>query len=127
MLDTILSFLLLSHCEARVKFYYTTSVDFFRKLWYNVIEKILNACRERNIMRITKFSALILCAVILSACTERFENISAPNDESAAVSSTDSYVSKIDENSSTVTIIPTDSKNSSPFRKQYYRGICAHR
>ena len=60
-------------------------------------------------MKITKLFAVILCAVMLSACTDHPE-ISSPNDESTTVSSTDSYVSKPDENSSTVTIIPTDNK-----------------
>lgn len=61
-------------------------------------------------MRITKFAALILCAVMLSACAEHSENISVPNDENTFVSSADRSVSKNDENSSTITIIPADSK-----------------
>ena len=60
-------------------------------------------------MKITKLFAVILCAVMLSACTDHPE-ISSPDAESTAVSSTDSYVSKTDENSSTATTIPTDSK-----------------
>ena len=53
-------------------------------------------------MKITKIFTVVLCVVMLSACKDRSENISSPNGESTAVSS--------DENSSTVTIIPTDSK-----------------
>lgn len=41
-------------------------------------------------MKIAKAFAVILCAVILSSCTERPKNVSAPNAESTAVSSADS-------------------------------------
>lgn len=74
-----------------------------RKLWYNVIEGNLNACWESNIMKISKLFAVILCTVVLSACTQRTENISASSPESTTISSTDSNVSKTDENSPAVT------------------------
>lgn len=61
-------------------------------------------------MKKTRLFAAALCAVMLSACAERSESTSVPNDESASVSSAESNTTKSADNDRAVKKIPTDSK-----------------